>query len=236
MLRRGGKHRRYCYPTTDLLHPDMANLERTKANLTKISKTIVPPRDARCFDLQKGHFLGLTVLTAPTLAIECGPLFCHAPVSDNQPWQTGLAWIGRWWQVGTWRCWHKMWPIHSQASQWYRLSSLLSLKFDPRAVHTLSAWLCIGRNFCSWCIECFYVHRLYKNTYQYFMKASPVRPRDFTEFFAGTDSVCGLSACPGGDCSSEHSPDSAVCHPLLVEIFNCNNAVLDNFPYLPKSQ
>ena len=68
------------------------------------------------------------------------------------------------------------------------------------------------------------------------MKASPVRPGDFIEFFAETDLICGLSACPGGDCSSEHSSDSAVCHPLLVEIFNSNNAALDNFPYLPKSQ
>tara|TARA_Y100000766_G_C18698098_1_gene502877 strand:+ start:69 stop:422 length:354 start_codon:yes stop_codon:yes gene_type:complete len=75
-----------------------------------------------------------------------------------------------------------------------------------------------------------------KDTHQYFMKASPVRPGDFIEFFAETDLICGLSACPGGDCSSEHSSDSAVCHPLLVEIFNSDDAALNNFPYLPKSQ
>ena len=51
------------------------------------------------------------------------------------------------------------------------------------------------------------------------MKASPVRPGDFLEFFAEIDLLAALSACPGGDCSSAHSSDTARCHPLLVEVF-----------------
>lgn len=58
-----------------------------------------------------------------------------------------------------------------------------------------------------------------RDTGQYFMKASPVRPGDFIEFFAGIDLLGGLSACPGGDCSDEHSSDAAACHPLLVQVF-----------------
>ena len=58
-----------------------------------------------------------------------------------------------------------------------------------------------------------------RDTGQYFMKASPVRPGDYLEFFAEIDLVGGLSACPGGDCSAEHSSDAARCHPLLVEVF-----------------
>ncbi len=58
-----------------------------------------------------------------------------------------------------------------------------------------------------------------RDTGQYFMKASPVRPGDHLEFFAEIDLLGGLSACPGGDCSSEHSSDTATCHPLLVEVF-----------------
>jgi uncharacterized protein YcgI (DUF1989 family) len=57
------------------------------------------------------------------------------------------------------------------------------------------------------------------DTGQYFMKASPVRPGDYLEFFAEIDLLGGLSACPGGDCSAEHSSDVAVCHPLLVEVY-----------------
>ena len=58
-----------------------------------------------------------------------------------------------------------------------------------------------------------------KDTHQYFMKASPVRPNDYIEFFAEIDLLGGLSTCPGGDCSSSHSSDEAICYPLKVEIF-----------------
>jgi uncharacterized protein len=51
------------------------------------------------------------------------------------------------------------------------------------------------------------------------MKASPVRPGDFIEFFAEIDLLAGLSACPGGDCGSSHSSDSAPCYPLKIEIY-----------------
>lgn len=57
------------------------------------------------------------------------------------------------------------------------------------------------------------------DTKQYFMKASPVRPGDYIEFFAHIDLLGGLSACPGGDCSATHSSDEAKCFPLLVEVF-----------------
>lgn len=56
-----------------------------------------------------------------------------------------------------------------------------------------------------------------RDTGQYFMKASPVRAGDYLEFYAQIDLIVGLSACPGGDCSAEHSSDSAVCHPLIIE-------------------
>ena len=56
------------------------------------------------------------------------------------------------------------------------------------------------------------------DTGQYFMKASPVRPGDYLEFFAEIDLLGSLSACPGGDCSAEHSSDVAACHPLRVEV------------------
>jgi uncharacterized protein YcgI (DUF1989 family) len=74
------------------------------------------------------------------------------------------------------------------------------------------------------------------DTHQYFMKASPVRPGDFLEFFAETDLLGGLSACPGGDCSAEHSSDVAVCHPLLVEIFKSNDAALADYRPIPPSR
>jgi uncharacterized protein YcgI (DUF1989 family) len=58
-----------------------------------------------------------------------------------------------------------------------------------------------------------------RDTGQYFMKASPVRPGDFLEFFAEISLLGCLSACPGGDCSAIHSSDAASCFPLVVEVY-----------------
>ncbi|MDW4550999.1 DUF1989 domain-containing protein [Defluviimonas sp. D31] len=68
-----------------------------------------------------------------------------------------------------------------------------------------------------------------RDTGQYFMKASPVRPGDYIEFFAEIDLLGALSACPGGDCSAQHSSDSAACHPLRVEILRPDPAALDGW-------
>ena len=59
-----------------------------------------------------------------------------------------------------------------------------------------------------------------RDTGQYFMKASPVRPGDRLVFFAEIDLLIGLSACPGGDCGSEHSSDVAVCHPMKIGVLS----------------
>lgn len=68
-----------------------------------------------------------------------------------------------------------------------------------------------------------------RDTGQYFMKASPVRPGDYLEFFAEIDLLGALSACPGGDCSSEHSSDAAACYPLLVEVFAPEDGALKSW-------
>jgi len=57
-----------------------------------------------------------------------------------------------------------------------------------------------------------------RDTGQYFMKASPVRPGDYLEFLAEIDLIAVLSACPGGDCGAEHSSDAARCHPLEMQV------------------
>ncbi|MBF2760525.1 MAG: DUF1989 domain-containing protein [Ectothiorhodospiraceae bacterium AqS1] len=64
---------------------------------------------------------------------------------------------------------------------------------------------------------------------RYFMKASPVRPGDYLEFFAEIDLLGALSACPGGDCSFDHSSDAATCYPLKVEIFAPKEGALEGW-------
>ncbi len=73
-----------------------------------------------------------------------------------------------------------------------------------------------------------------KDTHQYFMKASPVRPGDFIEFFAEVNLLGALSACPGGDCGSEHSSDATACYPLLVEIYKPADGALAGWTAMPR--
>ncbi|WP_083096278.1 urea carboxylase-associated family protein [Pseudophaeobacter leonis] len=88
----------------------------------------------------------------------------------------------------------------------------LSLAEAERHVHdVLNVFMCTGFS---------------RDTGQYFMKQSPVRPGDYLEFFAEIPLLGALSACPGGDCSAEHSSDTAACYPLLVEVFAPQEGVL----------
>ena len=73
------------------------------------------------------------------------------------------------------------------------------------------------------------------DTHRYFMKASPVRPGDFIEFFAEIDLLAALSTCPGGDCGTGHSSDAARCHPLKVEIFRPRGDALEGWHSPPAS-
>jgi len=68
-----------------------------------------------------------------------------------------------------------------------------------------------------------------RDTGQYFMKASPVRAGDTLVMLAEIDLLGVLSACPGGDCSSEHSSDVAQCYPLQVDVLEPAAGALDGW-------
>jgi uncharacterized protein YcgI (DUF1989 family) len=85
-----------------------------------------------------------------------------------------------------------------------RKTGLSLVEAEPYVHDVLNVFMCTGFT---------------RDTGQYFMKASPVRPGDFLEFFAEIDLLGCLSACPGGDCSSEHSSDTSACYPLIIEVW-----------------
>ena len=74
-----------------------------------------------------------------------------------------------------------------------------------------------------------------RDTGQYFMKASPVRPGDYIEFFAEIDLLGAISACPGGDCSTTHSSDAAACYPLKIEVFAPQPGALKGWQPAPRN-
>ncbi|CVI55449.1 urea carboxylase-associated family protein [Agrobacterium leguminum] len=103
------------------------------------------------------------------------------------------------------------------------LASAKGLSFrqaEPHVHDVLNVFMCTGFT---------------RDTHQYFMKASPVRPGDYLELFAEIDLVGALSACPGGDCSATHSSDTAACYPLKVEIFRPDMVALEGWPWPEKN-
>ena len=101
---------------------------------------------------------------------------------------------------------------HSNLSRALAQHSNTPLVHAETFVHdALNVFMCTGFTF---------------DTHQYFMKASPVRPDDFLEFFAEINILALLSACPGGDCSSSHSSHDVKCFPLKIEVFQPNKKAI----------
>jgi len=239
-----------CYPVETLPRPDMAMLGKARAALSKVSEVIVPPRDARAFEVPAGHFFRIVSIEGPQVgdlnlwnAQDLSERFfsgktraLHAThvTTGNRLWSTlpnlrplatithdTLGWYGFDADgggvhdvIGT-RCdpyTHRLlsggdyhYCCHSNLTRALAAARNMDVREAEIHVHdVLNVFMCTG-----------FTH----DTHQYFMKASPVRPGDYIEFFAEIDLLGALSACPGGDCGATHSSDTAVCHPLMVEVF-----------------
>ena len=239
------------YPTETLPSFDTALLERARTTLTKVSETIVPPRDARAVRINAGQFFRILSVEGAQVgdlnlwnAHDLSERFysgktralhgTHLGLGDRMwstfpnlrpmatiTWDT-LDWYG--WDadgggvhdvIGT-RCdpytngllghdpYHHC--CHSNLTRGLAAATGMALNEAEPLVHdVLNVFMCTGFSL---------------DTHQYFMKASPVRPGDYLEFFAEIDLLAGLSTCPGGDCGTKHSSDTAACHPLVIEVFD----------------
>jgi uncharacterized protein len=242
----------------DRLPPyDAALYERAREDMAKVGETVVPPREARAFDVQAGHFFRIVSVEVPqvgdlnlwsatnlaerffsgkTRALHATHVTTGARLWSALPYLRPIATVTHdtlgWYGfdadgagvhdvIGT-RCdpytnrlltggdYHHC--CHSNLTR--ALAERMSLSFaeaEPHVHDVLNVFMCTGFE---------------RATHRYFMKASPVRPGDFIEFFAEIDLIGALSACPGGDCGSSHSNDSARCYPLKVEMFRpCEGAL-----------
>ena len=201
---------------------------RRTASAEKIDEVLVPPREARCFEVPAGHFFRIVSVegsqvgdlnlwqadnlderfyAGKTRALHGTHLSTGDRLWSSFPFMRPLAritydtldWYG--WDadggsvhdvIGT-RCdpytaklladvdYHHC--CHSNLIR--ALADHRQLDFaaaEPLVHDVLNVFMCTGFT---------------RDTHQYFMKASPVRPGDFIEFFAETDLLGGLSACPG---------------------------------------
>ena len=104
---------------------------------------------------------------------------------------------------------------HSNLSRALAEATGLPVKAAELHVHdVLNVFMCTGFS---------------KDTHQYFMKPTPVRPGDVIEFFAEMDLLCALSACPDGDCSASHAGLAQTCFPLRVEILQPSSSALSGW-------
>jgi hypothetical protein len=254
------------YATEKLALPDAAFYDDARAGMLKVGETIVPPREARAFDVPAGHVFRIVSVEGPQVgdlnlwnAADLSERFfsgktralhgTHVSTGDRL-WSTlphlrpmatitcdTLDWYGFDADgagihdvIGT-RCdpytnrlltgadYHHC--CHSNLTR--ALAGRMKLSFDEAEPHihdVLNVFMCTGFT---------------RDDHRYFMKASPVRPGDYIEFFAEIDLIGALSACPGGDCGSSHSSDEARCHPLKVEVYRPQADALQDWREPPVS-
>jgi uncharacterized protein YcgI (DUF1989 family) len=249
-----------CYPDDTLPAAPMALLSKARQDAEMIGEITVPPRDARCFEVPRGHFFRITSIEGP----QVGDLNLWNSEDLTERFYSGKtrALHGTHITTGD-RMWSSfpvlrpMATVTADTLDWYGIDEfgggvhdVIGTRCDPYTGCLLS-----GSQYHHCChsnltraladhkgislgeaephihdvLNMFMCTGFTRDTGQYFMKASPVRPGDYFELFAEIDLLGGLSTCPGGDCSSEHSSDTAACHPLKVEIFKPRDGMLDGW-------
>lgn len=237
-----------CYPTETLPVPDSATYARARQSARRIGSVTVPAREGRAFRVPAGGFFRITCTEGPQVgdlnlfsAEDPRERFYSGKTRALHGTHLGVG--DRMWSVFPWL--RPMATLVADTLGWYgvdafggRVHDVIGTRCDP-----YTHWLLSGGGHYHHCchsnltralsdagvagaealvhdvLNVFMCTGFTADTGQYFMKASPVRPGDYLEFFAEIELLGVLSACPGGDCSAEHSSDAAACHPLEVEIW-----------------
>ena len=238
------------YPIDNFPAFDAGLYRAARDNMNLIESIIIPPRDAKTFEVPAGCFFRIVSIDGP----QVGDLNLWNKNNINERFFSGKtrALYGTHVSTGdrlysTLPFLRPMATITYDTLDWYgydkdggSIHDVIGTRCDPYthvALNNEEYHNCCHSNLCRALsqhqqktieeiehhvhdvLNVFMCTGFTKNTHQYFMKASPVRPDDYIEFFAEIDLLCGLSACPGGDCSSSHSSDKAICYPLKVEIY-----------------
>ena len=250
-----------CYPPETLAQPDLALYAAARKTAKRTATVIVPPREARTFEVPAGHFFRITSVEGP----QVGDLNLHNLHDLFERFYSGKTRALHGTHVTTGdRLWsgfpnlRPMATVTADTLEWYGIDEhggavhdVIGTRCDPYTHHLLSG----GEMYHHCChsnltraladhmgvsraeaeplvhdvLNVFMCTGFTRDTGQYFMKASPVRPGDYVEVFAEIDLLGNLSACPGGDCSASHSSDAAACFPLRVEVFEPASGTLEGW-------
>jgi uncharacterized protein len=256
-----------CYPNKNLESDNLDILHNARKYLQKINEVIIPPRDAKTFNVKKGSFFRVESVEGP----QVGDLNLFQAENFEEKFYSGKtrALYGTHISVGD-KMFSNFPYLRSLATitwdtlDWYgydndggSVHDVIGTRCDPYTSKLIS-----GENYHYCChsnltralvneknftideaekivhdvLNVFMLTGFTNDTKQYFMKSSPVRPGDYLEFFAETDLLGVLSACPGGDCGSNHSSDDAKCYPLKVTTWSVDNKYLDKIKFSPISE
>lgn len=251
-----------CYRVDLLPTFDAKVYAKARETMQLVQRVMVPPRDGASFDVPAGHFFRIVSTEGPQVgdlnlwnsqnvserfyASKTRQLHATHVTTGDRLWSCfpymrpmatithdTLGWYG-WDQDGA-----GVHDVIGSRCDPYTNCQLQNLAYD-RCCHSNLTRALMARGIPDAELHVHDVLNVFmctgftKDTHQYFMKASPVRPGDFIEFFAEIDLLGALSACPGGDCSASHSDDAAACYPLQVDIYKPLNGTLDNWQGPPK--
>ena len=230
-----------CYPNNDLNNENLNILHEARKHLNKIDEVIIPPRDARSFNVKLGDFFRIESVEGP----QVGDLNLFQANNLDEKFYSGKtrAIYGTHISVGdkmfsNFPYFRSLAMITWDTLDWYdydedggSVHDVIGTRCDPYTSKLLTGsdyHYCCHSNLTRALVKekginvndaekivhdvlnVFMLTGFTNDTKQYFMKSSPVRPGDYLEFFAETDLLGVLSACPGGDCGSEHSSDVAI--------------------------
>ena len=246
-----------CYPNNDTEEKNFKILQLARKNLTKKKEIIIPPRDAKTFEVRNGEFFRIESIEGP----QVGDLNLFNLDNLNEKFYSGKtrALYGTHLSIGdkmlsSFPYLRSLATITWDTLDWYdydedggSVHDVIGTRCDPYTSKLLSGndyHYCCHSNLTRALVRekkiiideaekivhdvlnVFMLTGFTNETKQYFMKASPVRPGDYLEFFAETNLLGALSACPGGDCGLEHSSDEAKCYPLKVSIWQTDKEYL----------
>ena len=246
-----------CYPNNDTEEKNFKILQLARKNLTKKKEIIIPPRDAKTFEVRNGEFFRIESIEGP----QVGDLNLFNLDNLNEKFYSGKtrALYGTHLSIGdkmlsSFPYLRSLATITWDTLDWYdydedggSVHDVIGTRCDPYTSKLLSGndyHYCCHSNLTRALVKekkiildeaekivhdvlnVFMLTGFTNETKQYFMKASPVRPGDYLEFFAETNLLGALSACPGGDCGLEHSSDEAKCYPLKVSIWQTDKEYL----------
>ncbi len=247
-----------CYPNNNLEDGNLKILQNARKFLKKIDEIMIPPRDAKTFNVKSGNFFRIESVEGP----QVGDLNLFQANNFDEKFYSGKtrALYGTHISVGD-KMFSSFPYLRSLATitwdtlDWYdydedggSVHDVIGTRCDPYTSKLISGTdyhYCCHSNLIRALVKekgmkindaekivhdvlnVFMLTGFTNDSKQYFMKSSPARPGDYLEFFAETDLLGVLSACPGGDCGSEHSSDVAKCYPLKVTIWDVDKKYLD---------